>query len=72
MAVNTCSRLQHSCDWDRQTSSESDENGIIPEQDRVITQVVILDADKKQIQCVVRPLQILRADGTWENIGGMK
>ncbi|ERB75436.1 prophage tail fiber family protein, partial [Escherichia coli 09BKT076207] len=26
---------------------ESDENGIIPEQDRVITQVVILDADKK-------------------------
>ncbi|WP_064761820.1 phage tail fiber C-terminal domain-containing protein [Escherichia coli] len=51
---------------------ESDENGIIPEQDRVITQVVILDADKKQIQCVVRPLQILRADGTWENVGGMK
>ncbi|WP_425364343.1 phage tail fiber C-terminal domain-containing protein [Escherichia coli] len=51
---------------------ESDENGIIPEQDRVITQVVILDADKKQIQCVVRPLQILRADGRWENIGGMK
>ncbi|EIO30586.1 hypothetical protein ECPA40_1399 [Escherichia coli PA40] len=51
---------------------ESDENGIIPEQDRVVTQVVILDADKKQIQCVVRPLQILRADGTWENIGGMK
>ncbi|EEW7407663.1 phage tail protein [Escherichia coli] len=47
-------------------------NGIIPEQDGVITQVVILDADKKQIQCVVRPLQILRADGTWENIGGMK
>ncbi|EGD9092307.1 hypothetical protein DN727_26270, partial [Escherichia coli] len=44
---------------------ESDENGIIPEQDRVITQVVILDTDKKQIQCVVRPLQILRADGTW-------
>ncbi|EEC8002335.1 phage tail fiber C-terminal domain-containing protein, partial [Escherichia coli] len=43
-----------------------------PEQDRVITQVVILDADKKQIQCVVRPLQILRADGRWENIGGMK
>ncbi|KAA9857910.1 hypothetical protein F7F60_27905, partial [Escherichia coli] len=42
----------------------------IPEQDRVITQVVILDADKKQIQCVVRPLQILRADGRWENIGG--
>ncbi|MGN3064720.1 phage tail fiber C-terminal domain-containing protein [Escherichia coli] len=37
-----------------------------------VTQVVILDADKKQIQCVVRPLQILRADGTWENIGGMK
>ncbi|WP_074434309.1 phage tail fiber C-terminal domain-containing protein, partial [Escherichia coli] len=32
---------------------ESDENGIIPEQDRVITQVVILDTDKKQIQCVV-------------------
>ncbi|EFD7298367.1 phage tail protein, partial [Escherichia coli] len=27
---------------------------------------------KKQIQCVVRPLQILRADGVWENIGGMK
>ncbi|EEZ1961541.1 phage tail fiber C-terminal domain-containing protein, partial [Escherichia coli] len=26
----------------------------------------------KQIQCVVRPLQILRADGVWENIGGMK
>ncbi|EER2920815.1 phage tail protein, partial [Escherichia coli] len=24
------------------------------------------------IQCVVRPLQILRADETWENIGGMK
>ncbi|WP_247152136.1 phage tail fiber C-terminal domain-containing protein, partial [Escherichia coli] len=22
--------------------------------------------------CVVRSLQILRADGTWENIGGMK
>ncbi|EEC8586284.1 phage tail protein, partial [Escherichia coli] len=22
--------------------------------------------------CVVRPLQILRADGRWENIGGMK
>ncbi|EEZ1235825.1 phage tail protein, partial [Escherichia coli] len=21
---------------------------------------------------VVRPLQILRADGTWENVGGMK
>ncbi|WP_250220050.1 phage tail fiber C-terminal domain-containing protein [Escherichia coli] len=37
---------------------ESDENGIIPEQARVITQVVILDADKKQIQCVVRPLQV--------------
>ena len=51
---------------------ESDENGIIPEQDRIITQVVILDTDKKLIQCVVRPLQILRADGTWENIGGMK
>ena len=42
------------------------------EQARVITQVVILDADKKQIQCVVRPLQILRADGRWENIGGIK
>ncbi|WP_087674587.1 phage tail fiber C-terminal domain-containing protein [Escherichia coli] len=51
---------------------ELNANGLIPEQDRVITQVVILDADKKQIQCVVRPLQILRADGTWENIGGMK
>ncbi|EER0774233.1 hypothetical protein GDQ86_005241, partial [Escherichia coli] len=38
-------------------STPHDENGIIPEQDRVITQVVILDADKKQIQCVVRPLQ---------------
>nr|EIK6196407.1 phage tail fiber C-terminal domain-containing protein [Escherichia coli] len=25
---------------------------MIPEQDRVITQVVILDTDKKQIQCV--------------------
>ncbi|WP_087676681.1 phage tail fiber C-terminal domain-containing protein, partial [Escherichia coli] len=25
-----------------------------------------------QLQCVVRPLQILRADGRWENIGGMK
>ncbi|KNF66228.1 phage tail protein [Escherichia coli] len=24
------------------------------------------------MQCVVRPLQILRADGRWENIGGMK
>ncbi len=72
MTVNTGSYLQHSCDWGRQTSRESDENGIIPEQARVITQVVILDADKKQIQCVVRPLQILRADGTWENIGGMK
>ncbi|ELH8317127.1 phage tail fiber C-terminal domain-containing protein, partial [Escherichia coli] len=24
------------------------------------------------IQCVVRPLQILRADGVWENVGGMK
>ncbi len=47
---------------------ESDENGIIPEQDRVITQVVILDTDKKQIQCVVRPLQILRADGTWGTV----
>ncbi|EES0480434.1 phage tail fiber C-terminal domain-containing protein, partial [Escherichia coli] len=23
-------------------------------------------------QCVVRPLQILRADGKWENIGEMK
>ncbi|WP_077758167.1 phage tail fiber C-terminal domain-containing protein, partial [Escherichia coli] len=23
-------------------------------------------------QCVVRRLQILRADGRWENIGGMK
>ncbi|EHQ3661444.1 phage tail fiber C-terminal domain-containing protein, partial [Escherichia coli] len=22
--------------------------------------------------CMVRPLQILRADGRWENIGGMK
>ncbi|WP_173861236.1 phage tail fiber C-terminal domain-containing protein, partial [Escherichia coli] len=21
---------------------------------------------------MIRPLQILRADGTWENIGGMK
>ncbi|EFT7854936.1 phage tail fiber C-terminal domain-containing protein [Escherichia coli] len=31
---------------------------MIPEQDRVITQVVILDADKKPIQCVVRPLQM--------------
>ncbi|MCZ8722870.1 phage tail fiber C-terminal domain-containing protein, partial [Escherichia albertii] len=30
----------------------------------------ILDADKKQIQCVVRPLQIWRADGG--GIGGMK
>ncbi|WP_338233492.1 phage tail fiber C-terminal domain-containing protein, partial [Escherichia coli] len=29
-------------------------------------------SDKKLIQCVVRPLQILRADGTWENIGWMK
>ncbi len=48
MAVNTCSRLQHNCDWGRQTSWESDENGIIPEQDRVITQVVILDADKSR------------------------
>ncbi len=38
----------------------------------VITQVVKLDADKRQIQCVVRPLQIWRTDGTWENIGGMK
>ncbi|MBE8078545.1 phage tail fiber C-terminal domain-containing protein, partial [Escherichia coli] len=28
--------------------------------------------DALTIQCVVRPLQILRADGTWENIGGMK
>ncbi len=27
---------------------ESDENGIIPEQDRIITQVVILDADKSR------------------------
>ncbi|WP_087675765.1 phage tail fiber C-terminal domain-containing protein [Escherichia coli] len=51
---------------------ESDENGINPEQARVIAQVVILAADKKQIQCVVRPLQTLRADGTSENIGGMK
>ncbi len=71
MTVKTGSYLQHSCDWPADIL-ESDENGIIPEQDRVITQVVILDADKKQIQCVVRPLQILRADGTWENIGGMK
>ncbi|WP_250129338.1 phage tail fiber C-terminal domain-containing protein, partial [Escherichia coli] len=39
---------------------------------RISGAVQILDADKKQIQCVVRPLQILRADGTWENIGGMK
>ena len=31
---------------------ESDENGIIPEQDRVITQVVILDTDKKLIQWI--------------------
>ncbi|HAT8014204.1 phage tail fiber C-terminal domain-containing protein [Citrobacter rodentium] len=46
----------------------SDENGIIPEQDTVITQVVILDAEKS----VVRPLQIRRADGAWENIGEMK
>ncbi|HAT8011610.1 phage tail fiber C-terminal domain-containing protein [Citrobacter rodentium] len=51
---------------------ESDEHGIIPELDMVITQVVKLDADKRQIQCVVRPLQIWRTDGTWENIGGMK
>ncbi len=72
MTVKTGSYLQHSCDWGPADILESDENGIIPEQDRVITQVVILDADKKQIQCVVRPLQILRADGTWENIGGMK
>ncbi|WP_227916194.1 phage tail fiber C-terminal domain-containing protein [Escherichia coli] len=28
--------------------------------------------DSIPLQCVVRPLQILRADGTWENIGGMK
>ncbi|OVD88911.1 phage tail protein [Escherichia coli] len=49
-----------------------DEKSVHPGEVRVITQVVILDADKKQIQCVVRPLQILRADGTWENIGGMK
>ncbi|WP_073999701.1 phage tail fiber C-terminal domain-containing protein, partial [Escherichia coli] len=48
------------------------ENCIIPERARVITQVVILDADKKQIPCLVRPLQILRADRTWETIGGMK
>ncbi|EEV9010598.1 phage tail fiber C-terminal domain-containing protein [Escherichia coli] len=41
---------------------------MIPEQDRVITQVVILDADKKPIQCVVRPLQIRCADGTRENL----
>ncbi|HGV1018789.1 TPA: phage tail fiber C-terminal domain-containing protein [Escherichia coli] len=33
---------------------ESDENGIIPEQARVITQVVILDADKKQITTLIR------------------
>ncbi|EEQ2459921.1 TPA: hypothetical protein JWI70_000003 [Escherichia coli] len=39
---------------------------MILEQDRVITQVVILDADKKLIQCVVRPLQIRCADGTRE------
>ncbi|ELV7562705.1 phage tail fiber C-terminal domain-containing protein, partial [Escherichia coli] len=39
---------------------------MIPEQDRVITQVVILGADKKPIPCVVRPLQIRCADGTRE------
>ncbi|WP_087673956.1 phage tail fiber C-terminal domain-containing protein [Escherichia coli] len=50
----------------------SDEKGMTPGQARVTTQVVILDADKKQIECVVRPLQILRADGAWENIGWMK
>ena len=50
----------------------SDANGIIPAQVRVITHVVLLDADRKQIQCVVRPLQILRAAGTWAKIGGMK
>ncbi len=48
MTVNTGSRLQYNCDWGRQTSLESDENGIIPEQDGVITQVVILDADKSR------------------------
>ncbi len=49
---------------------ESDENGIIPEQDRVITQVVILDADKKQIQCVVRPLQICVLTGRGKILAG--
>ncbi len=47
MTVNTGSYLQHNCVWGPADILESDENGIIPEQARVITQVVILDADKK-------------------------
>ncbi|STI86809.1 tail fiber protein of bacteriophage BP-933W [Escherichia coli] len=70
VAVNTCSRLQQQLRLGPADILESDENGIIPEQDRVITQVVILDADKKQIQCVVRPLQILRADGRGKILAG--
>ncbi|ECJ2391283.1 hypothetical protein FNI84_24030, partial [Salmonella enterica subsp. salamae] len=41
----------------------SDDNGVIPEQGgRVLTQVIILDAPKGQIECIYRPLQ-MRQDG---------
>ncbi|HDC1792634.1 TPA: phage tail fiber C-terminal domain-containing protein, partial [Salmonella enterica] len=34
----------------------SDDNGVIPEQGgRILTQVIILDAPKGQIECVYRP-----------------
>ncbi len=47
MTVNTGQSLTAQLRLGPADILESDENGIIPEQDRVITQVVILDADKK-------------------------
>ncbi|ECR8540966.1 hypothetical protein F2E11_21000 [Salmonella enterica] len=50
----------------------SDDNGVIPEQGgRVLTQVIILDAPKGQIECVYRPQQVRQDGGEWEDIKGM-
>ncbi|EMA3755646.1 hypothetical protein CBY07_020305 [Salmonella enterica] len=50
----------------------SDDNGVIPEQGgRILTQVIILDAPKGQIECIYRPLQVRQDGGEWEDIKGM-
>ncbi|ECC9542916.1 hypothetical protein DTG28_25180 [Salmonella enterica subsp. salamae] len=50
----------------------SDDNGVIPEQGgRVLTQVIILDAPKGQIECVYRPRQVRQDGGEWEDIKGI-